>query len=538
MGIIVPEDFGLDTLANEAERIVVTALRDRLTDGWLVLPDIGLTGNRDRQLDVVLVHEQQGMALIEVKGHVPRVEQGIWYAHGSPMEPQPFVQASGNAYALRDRLRASDPSLEHLRIEYAVAFPNTSTIEGTLPPDVDARQVLTIGHLVDPTDAIEQLMTMRWGSSPLGPAGVDAVLRTLRPDATLRWEPQARARLARARLDEMSADQIRALETLDLNRRVVVRGWAGTGKSSLARAWIRRASLRGERALLVCFNLPLAEVHRERFITANPERIMVGGFFEIALHLDGMPPLEIPDDADADWWDTIAIGHLHRHWQRVTERFDTIVIDEAQDFNPSWIAQLEQLLRPDGPRRMMMLVDEGQGVYRRGFVVPSPDDGWTHCEPVNNCRNTFHIATLLRRQFRGAHAPVGGPETHDVQWMPVGAEDVDASVEAVGEAIDVLLDEREVAPSRLLVTTMSSAVRDRLRERYGFVAWEDREPLAIMCENVHRMKGLEFDHVVLVVPDPVIADELLYVGASRAVMSLTVIGPAEIAHRLGLTEAR
>ena len=59
---------------------------------------------------------------------------------------------------------------------------------------------------------------------------------------------------------------------------------------------------------------------------------------------------------------------------------------------------------------------------------------------------------------------------------------------------------------------MTTLVRDALRDAYAFVAWEKREPMAIVCENVHRVKGLEFDHVILVVHDDTVSDELLYVG--------------------------
>ena len=44
----------MSLLANDEERIVVQALCDRLTDGWLVIPDVGLTGQRDRQMDIVV----------------------------------------------------------------------------------------------------------------------------------------------------------------------------------------------------------------------------------------------------------------------------------------------------------------------------------------------------------------------------------------------------------------------------------------------------------------------------------------------------
>ena len=51
MGTLVPEEFPLASLANEAERRVVEACRDGLTDGWLILPHIGIrTRQRDHEL--------------------------------------------------------------------------------------------------------------------------------------------------------------------------------------------------------------------------------------------------------------------------------------------------------------------------------------------------------------------------------------------------------------------------------------------------------------------------------------------------------
>ena len=44
MGLLVPDDFPMSTLVNAAERAVVEALRDQLSDDWLVLPDVGIAG--------------------------------------------------------------------------------------------------------------------------------------------------------------------------------------------------------------------------------------------------------------------------------------------------------------------------------------------------------------------------------------------------------------------------------------------------------------------------------------------------------------
>ena len=154
MGVLVPEDFALSSLANDAERRVVEALRDGLTDGWLILPDVGLRGHRDYQLDLVLVHEEWGILDIEVKGHRVQVKVGVWCHAGSRLEPQPMDQARTNAYALRDRLRLASDELSRIDVEYAVALPNTTEVDGTLPADLHEAQLLTAAVLEDPRDAL------------------------------------------------------------------------------------------------------------------------------------------------------------------------------------------------------------------------------------------------------------------------------------------------------------------------------------------------------------------------------------------------
>jgi superfamily I DNA/RNA helicase len=119
-----------------------------------------------------------------------------------------------------------------------------------------------------------------------------------------------------------------------------------------------------------------------------------------------------------------------------------------------------------------------------------------------------------------------------VRW--VESEDVAAVVAEVGEALDVVMDEADHSPASILVATTTGSVRDQLIDDYGFVRWDDRDETTIVCENVHRVKGLEFDHVILATADPDVADDLLYVGISRAIISLTVVAPSAVVSRLGL----
>lgn len=537
MGQVVPEGFELSGLANEAERRVVEAFRDGLSDGWLILPSVHLrSDHRDYELDVVLIHQGFGIIDIEVKGHRVSIESGRWTAGGTAMDPQPLDQARSNAYALRALIRAEVPSLARIEVEYGVALPNSTAVDGRLPPGVSNVQVLTAASFEDVTDAIEQLACERTNNVVLAAADVEALVGVLCPDADFAFDPNARIRWARRRLDELCGAQTQVLERLDANRRVVALGAAGTGKTRLAVAWALRAFARGERVLLTCYNDPLAARAKEQLPVDAALRI--GSFFEVACGLAGMPPLVVPADADHPWWNQVAIGHLLANWHLVEERFDTIVVDEAQDFSPAWLAQLERLLDEDGPRRLLLAADPDQDVYERGFAVPSTDDGWTRCELISNCRNAREIGTLLRRRLGGAPAPSVGPEATDLAFVSLtDVSDQSGAGDACGVAraeLDRLLLDEEREHGEIAVLTFSSSLRDRLRENLALVSWEERSS-GVVCETVHRTKGLEFGTVLLVGENADMTDALLKIGISRAVAELVIVGPPLLATRLGLT---
>ena len=536
MGVLIPEDFPFALLTNDAEQQVVRVLRDGLRDGWFIIPNVGMSARRDFQLDIVLLHAEQGVLNLEVKGHRIEVRDGIWRSGRHPsqrLQPQPYQQAQSNAFALRDLLR-SECGLPNLNVEYGVAFPNTTSFEGRLPPEVNRAQLVIASDLDDPQHAVDLLMTHRWGNHPLSQDEIESIVHVLCPSATFSWDPLAQANSARSRLDDICQEQIKAMAGLDMNTRVAVTGAAGTGKSRLAASWALRAFHREERTLVTCYNEPLAAQLRRRL--PEDDSLRIGPFLTTALSLEGMEPLVPPPDAGDDWWNVHAVGHLLRYWHQVTEQFDTIIIDEAQDFSPAWIAALEMLLDPEGPRRVLLLADEQQMLYQRGFTTPLAADGWTRCELVVNCRNSYSIGNLIRRRLNGAPAPLNRPEASGIRWIK--AEDQLAAVAVVQEQLHKLLVDQGRDPSTILVETTDSTTRTALRTQANLVAWEQAssEPGQVVCENVHRAKGLEVDTVLFVCPDSEVDDTLLYIGLSRAVVELIVVAPQALATRLGLEQ--
>jgi hypothetical protein len=532
MGILVPEDFDLRRLKNEAERAVVIACRETLTDGWFVIPSLPIRDGADFELDVVLLHRDYGVFDLEVKSQEVRIEEGMWRNREGLLHPQPFDQARTNSYKLRDLLRIRDPRrFGHLRVHYAVVFPNTTTIDGQLPDGMDREQILLADDLEGMSFALEALASKTYGIG-LTQEDIGWLVGQLRPNVSFDYDPNTSVRRARARLDQLGYDQVHLLERLDVNKRVIATGGAGSGKTRLAMNWAKRAWYRDERVLLTCFNVPLAEQIAEYL--ADFEDLTVGPFLPLALSLCGLEPAGDLDSKSPqelkDYWDVTVVGLLHRHWPDIEPRFDTIIIDEAQDFSPAWIAQLESLLDPEGERRMLLVADAKQDVFGRGLRLPGVEDGWTACELVHNVRNTYQIAQILRSVLDGTPARQQGPES-------LGVELVDTAGQDVAEVLSKVLHEgtrRGLKPAgTTAVICDDTALRERLRNELGLGTWADRHD-KIMCESVRRLKGTEFDTIILMDEYESLDTQRLYIGISRAISQLIVLGPVSLGERLGI----
>ena len=485
MGILVPADFDLSTIKNDDEARVVTALVEQLTDGWLIFPNVRYRNHRDYEIDVVLLHETDGIVVLEVKGHKVRLNGGIWYGSSGPLKPQPFAQAKDNAYKLREILIKKDkPLFQGLPVRYGVIFPNTTSFVGELPADIEREQLLLGTDLEDIKYAVDELIRVTGRGLKMRREHMEAVIDFLCPNAEFSWDPADRLRQSRQRMEALCASQVRALERLDANHRV---------------------------------------------------------FLTLAQTLEGMPYLEKPDGLSAvdekKYWDETVIGHLLLHWPKITERFDTIIIDEAQDFSPAWIAQLEWLLGGKSDGKLLLVADAEQDIFDRGFRRPTSSDGWAVCELVNNCRNTHQIALMLRTLLGGAPSPQIGPESIGIAFEEVSPA---TATSVVGKILARQPDDGSdlLAPvGSIAVLVRTRQMREELRQTLGLGSWNERET-KIVCETFRRMKGTEFDTVILVDPEFRMDDRALYIGISRAINQLFVVGPRELGERLRLVKPR
>ena len=545
MGVLIPEDYNIRIIPNSAERLVVQNLRDRLSDSWKIIPRLDVaTVKRSYEVDVLIFHQQYGVIGIEVKGGQVSVREGEWYVGERRLDTPAPRQAQDACYKLRDRVRQSHDCLNKFHIQHAVAMPETDDSGVDLVPLQAIRESLifqedlrNIGRRI-----IALLMShprvkrnMDEGNPIMTPQQIEEFVKVVRPTIPYKWDPVAQARDARISLNAIMHEQIRALATLDMNTKVLVHGAAGTGKTQLAIQWTQRAIDRGERVLLTCYNKPLGQ-HLATLFEHNPN-IVVGNFVDSISAIPGMPPLIEPADATSSWYQNTPAAHIAQHGPGLTRKFDTIIIDETQDFYGEWITALPFLLNDEGPQRVLMTGDAYQNLYNRDALDRVGEMFPSEAELSVNCRNTQKIGELLR-DLGGARVASASPDGMGVFQYEVNS--ADDMITAVASELEDLVCSRGIHTSNILIVTQNRNDRDAIRAAmpggYACSTYEEREDQKIVCETVHRSKGLEFDAVIFATSSSSARDELLYVGLSRAVSLLTVIAPVPILQRLGLVD--
>ena len=527
MARLLPADFDVTTLQPSEQRVCQRFLAG-LDDTWIVVPHIPiLVDHKDHEIDLLLVCPARGALVVEVKGGVMRVEKGRWFSNDHALRLSPAEQAMKNKHALLARMRSAGVDMRRLFVTHAVAFPDVGDVapEG-YGPDTPAEIVFAKAQLAFPEDAVAKVLRTH---DPIPPEQLARFLHALRPDIELDGSEGRVLQWAHKKLDDETRLHMTNLAGMDTNRRVLVQGGAGTGKSVLALEWARRAVARGERTAVVCFNKPMAGLLAQRLEGTGAT---VSTFHDVAVHLLEPHGFRVGANPTAEYWRDTIPDALSFHADRIGAPFDTIVVDEGQDFHPHWFAALERWLDPAGARRLLVVADAGQAIYVDPWEPPADMMGLPMVFNLRNCAAIARVVQRLGGPEPLPSAPYGDAVTH---LAAGGHREVRKRVR---DAVKRWTDDFGVPLSQIAVLTTRRDARDTLfadqPEGCPLATWEDRCEDAVLCETVHRVKGLERTAVVLVDMTGEPNRQLLYIGASRAVASLRLVGPPALAEAVGV----
>lgn len=534
----------LDALPSRAEAKVYRWLRELDFPGLQVMHGLATQTRNDKgtwvgEIDFLLFHPQHGIQVWEVKGGGVWLDgEGQWWSEGNhgtfKLSTTPLDQLKKQSNSLLQAMQKVVPGIR-LPIAPVLVFPDTRSWEGQLPElTLNRDHLLLKGELEQlDTDAI----TRRFGNAAWAGPRADNSLpldkqqanliqhHLLRPACSLMGSVAERAQDIDAQLFRLSEEQQWVLRLLEHIPRMAIHGGAGTGKSVLAHAQAEQLAREGQKVLMLCYNIALAEAHRQA-LAGSELPIEVATFHELCESRARAAGLgwEPPSDAKqmGEFFNETAPNLLAEALQRAPEQWGVMVVDEAQDYEPYWWLVLQELLEEDA--RVTLLADPAQNLYGRDYQIPS--DVFSGMVPYpftlnRNYRNAYEIAVWLKERHSaaaepGEHLPSSENAVQIHQWK-TQAEQQQKLMQAI-----VQLEADGFKPEDIMLLTPFKVAKSESLQ----VLASERPDYAGRMFNVSAVKGLEAPVVVLVdigVNEWASSAKVEYVGASRAKSSVIVM---------------
>jgi len=529
-------------LANRAERRVYQALLEQLQPNDLVVAGQRVTDHlKDHEVDFVVAIEGAGIVCLEVKGgevwhdgHGWRQKRG-----GREHAINPVRQAREACYALRDYIE-KDPrwTQGRLRWDHVVVLPNTELPDDFGLSDCPRWKVIDRNDLPTMVAKLREVLVSQELDRPLlTKDGIDQITTALSGRGLPQRDVVARALANEDAADALTEHQGVILDAIRLLNRIEVRGGAGSGKTFLAMEQARRLAQRGQRVALVCYSHGLAS-YLERITATWPRRQQpgyVGEFHALGVQWGAPqgPDESLRTEETVQFWE----NDLPRQMAEIAmelepgHRFDSIVVDEAQDFADSWWEPMLIALKDPDEGGLYVFTDEGQRVFNRYGSPPVP------LVPLildHNLRNTRQIANAFQPLVDHPMSFLGG-EGPAVSFVACSRDD---ALGVGDDQIEALLEQDWCPEDLALLTTGSRHPEQAERQKDGHNAYWDtfRDDDQVFYGHVLGFKGLERRAVVLVVNEVGQFDrsrERLYVGLSRARDQLVVCGDPDFIRQVG-----
>ena len=535
-----------------AEREVLAALRTLPPEAHVFarLAILDPKINKDRELDFLVIHPELGLVIVEVKGKGVEPRGDHWVrkhpdGRVQVLDETPSEQLTEQQYALLTFLQSADIGFvpQVTRVLALPALPLKD--DDSLGPDLPACRILTKAKLQRPFVALREAVCGgetwdTWKRTPTGqhhqvrPDVLRRLLEVLTPKL-LPPPTMAELLVEEGRLQDDSARGL--LDHLALNfagGRFHVAGGPGSGKSLLARQATRLWVAEGRRVLVVAFNRALTYATQCALDDLTQEgHVTVSTYHDLAANLlDQAGRKPIYEDSSTFFNHQLPEGltQLLETPEAIPDRWDALIVDEAQDLDPAWVRPLLNLLRDPERDPVLLLEDPAQCLYRearhdlgqpwridlslrqhpalrRAACLAFPECGWTPPDEVPD-----DGAMVFQRS---------SPDT----WK----RDLAAQLELLAQEglnphqVMILARRRPnslgLQDGQLLGPWQLNAIPDW---------WEEEKAGQVRMGTVHAFKGLEADVVIYLAPAyrDTEGPRLAYTAYSRARHRLIVLEKA------------
>lgn len=508
---------------------------------------------REGEADFTIVIPQSGILTVEVKGGGVSFDPSTaaWSSIDRlgakhPIK-DPFRQASDERHAILDQLNGSQMWRRwrgsRLTLGHAVVLPDIHDPRPLVGPDRRVEFIGVDGDMRALVPWVERVMAFWRGANddPLGTQGRDLVESVLCSPIEVRPALKSLIDDAEQTRLRLTAAQAKILRIIGGRKRAVISGGAGTGKTLIAVEKARQLVQNGERVLLLCYNRPLADSLAGAL--REESGIVVRSFHQLCEERTAKVRKQVnrdlleeakdayPGSSSKQLFEVQMPFALALSNELLEEKYDSLVVDEAQDFGDDWWFALEELLRSQDDGSLYIFLDPNQSLYKRGATLPVSDPPY---HLATNCRNTVPIHRVGYRYYKGELV-----DEPDLPGHEVGQVRVEGDGGQAAEVVSIVraLIEKDVSASDIVVLLAKRPKEPLYRLLKGHrlpkgIPWaieESGRGNSVLVDTVARFKGLESAAVVLWLGDEVVEEgqwETVYVGTTRAKSLLYLVGSA------------
>ena len=529
--MIYPEFFPDDRIAEKAELNVFNQLK-KLSDTYDIfysrkfITD-GIGKKPEYEVDFIIAIPEKAIICLEVKGGIINYS-GIrdeWSQNSRIMHKRPDSQVSSASHAL---VKGFYEDIGNMAIGWGLCFPDGDLGSKALPASIDSNQIIDQLSLLHMDKALEYLFDFIKNQNS-GRTGVrrwmyEKFKTKLLRDIGFVQVLSTRVKYNEQRFVELTTTQVEVFNRLKANKNIITTGPAGSGKNIIAKTLAQDFISNKKKVLFLCFNRTLANKIRYDF-DRNENLVEVATFHSFAR--------KIIDLYDTNWWKENSTSEdfweldipvkLEECLPYFEEKFDAIIIDEAQDFKELWFELIFSLGTQESSKHVFM--DEMQDIFGHYTKIPNQESFIKYNLP-ENCRNTKTIVSYL--------SEVISKDIKTFSNSPEGEAVVLHSFKNQTEQQKYLLDEiksltREqgISTDQILILLNSSKAESCLGDtvkagKLEIKALDNKGRFqrdAVNYSTINTFKGLEADIVFIVDADKIPLGqkhEKLYTEASRA----------------------
>ena len=363
--------------------------------------------------DFIIVHKDKGILFLECKGGniSYKPNEVRWYQNKNILKKSPIKQANDGKLSLIALLQSSkykeEININSIPTIHGAIFPNTPKPENiTLGADIKPEMIIWAEDCENLNSSILNLLNLNQSKKEISDQEKKTIQKILYGDKLDNPFKEILKHGEHMQEIEFDEDQRMLYDFMFNNKKLIIRGLAGTGKTILAAKKAVEESNNEKRVLVLTKTVGVGRflsllTRSKQFKRNFLEISSIDGFVSNLarrLKMDINNPQKLEDDEKRKHFDEYLPNLCKKIFEEnVDKKFDVLIVDEGQDFHKNWYDILKQMVKDDG--HMFLFYDPLQKQISNSMAetLNENKDNYPYFNLTANYRNSSSITNFLSK---------------------------------------------------------------------------------------------------------------------------------------------